>query len=58
MKSYIVVFQLYYCGHKMERKKNRFSHLKRQKIDKEVVDQIKDTKRRMKEKIVEGKSKE
>ena len=42
----------------MERKKNRFSHLKRQKIDKEVVDQIKDTKRRMKEKIVEGESKE
>ena len=42
----------------MERKKNRLSHLKRQKIDKEVVDRIKDTKRRMKEKIVEGKSKE
>ena len=43
----------------MELKKNRFfPRLKRQKIDKEVVDQIKDTKRRMKEKIVHTKSKE
>jgi hypothetical protein len=43
----------------MERKKNRFSQrLKKQKINKEVVEQIKDTKRRMKEKIVNGKPKE
>ncbi len=40
-------------------KKNRFSQrFKKQKIDKEVIEQIKDTKRRMKEKIVNSKSKE
>ncbi|MFX1506416.1 MAG: hypothetical protein ACFFDC_09900 [Promethearchaeota archaeon] len=40
-------------------KKNRLSpHLKKQKIDKEVVDQIKDIKRRMKDKIVHTTSKE
>jgi hypothetical protein len=43
----------------MELKKNRSSpRLKKQKINKEVVDQIKDTKRRMKEKILNTKSKE
>ena len=36
-------------------KKNRLSPPLRHKIDKEVIDQIKDTKRRMKEKIVEAK---
>jgi len=42
----------------MEWKKNRFSQkTKKHDIDKEVVDKIKDTKRRMKEKIVTGKSK-
>ncbi|MFW9903340.1 MAG: hypothetical protein ACFFFH_03330 [Candidatus Thorarchaeota archaeon] len=43
----------------MELKKNHLSpRLKKQKIDKEVVDQIQDTQRRMKEKIIHTKLKE
>lgn len=43
----------------MNLKKNRFSpRFKKNKINKEVVEQIKDTKRRMKEKIRNTKSKE
>ncbi len=42
----------------MTLKKNRFSpRLKKHKINKEVVEQIKDTKRRIKEKITESKPK-
>jgi len=43
----------------MKLNKNRFSpKLKKQKINKEVIDQIRDTKRRMKEKIINAKSKD
>ena len=46
-------------GIRMRFKKNRFSpRLKKHKINKEVTEQIKDTERRMKEKIVESKPKE
>ncbi len=43
----------------MRFKKNRFSpRVKKHKINKEVLEQIKDIKRRFKEKIVESKPKE
>ncbi|MFX0013333.1 MAG: hypothetical protein ACFFB2_02295 [Promethearchaeota archaeon] len=43
----------------MKFEKKRFSPpVKKHKINKEVVEQIKDTKRRMKEKIVHSNSKE